>query len=335
MDKYSCSAREALERLKTNPASRWSSGWEVEPAEGTAWQRISGEEFFTPVIRSEFAIEEDDRIFAIGSCFARTVERALVRLGLEVDSLSDVFDAFEPTWAEGWPIGFANKYNAPAIVNELRWALEPGGEFPPDALQQIPDGSWADPQAHYSVFGSSDLETAHQRHRLLTELTGLIPASRIVVVTLGLIETFFDEKIGLHTNFTPHLSGDQLDRFTFRVLTYDEVVAALEEIHELLSQYGHPDVEIVVTVSPVPLGATFTGEDIVLANNLSKSTLRTAAGWWASEHDNVHYFPSYEMVMYSEPDKAWFLDGRHVRPKLVQHIMETFVSTHVAAEAPA
>jgi hypothetical protein len=185
------------------------------------------------------------------------------------------------------------------------------------------------------VFGSADFETALQRHQLLTDLTRRIPACRIVVVTLGLIETFFDEKIGFQTNFTPYLSGDQLERFTFRVLTYEEVVVALECIHELLSLYGHPDVEIVVTVSPVPLEATFTGEDIVLANALSKSTLRTAAGWWAGTHDNVHYFPSYEMAMYSEPDRAWFLDGRHVRPKLVQHIMETFVTTHLAAETPA
>ncbi len=334
MATYECSSAEALKRLKTSPGARWSSGWEVEPEEGTAWQRITADDFFTPVIQPEFTIEREDSVFAIGSCFARTVERNLARLGVEVESLSDAFDQFAVTWDEAWPIGFSNKYNPPAILNELRWALEPGEQFSPEALQQLPDGMWVDPQAFYSIFGSADFETALHRHKLLTELMGRIASCRVVIITLGLIEAFFDNKLGLYTNFTPHLSHEP-DRFTFRVLGYDEVVEALEEIHTLLARHGHRDLQLVVTVSPVPLDATFTGEDIVVANTLGKSTLRAAAGWWARAHDNVHYFPGYEMVMNSEAERAWFVDGRHVRPKLVQHIMETFLRTHVATKVPA
>ena len=107
---------------------------------------------------------------------------------------------------------------------------------------------------------------------------------------------------------------------------------ALERIHALLSRYGHSDVQVVVTVSPVPLTATFSQHDIVLANTLSKSTLRAAAAWWACAHENVHYFPSYEIVMNSQRDSAWYADGIHVRPELVRHIMETFLRTHIADE---
>ncbi len=81
----------------------------------------------------------------------------------------------------------------------------------------------------------------------------------------------------MYTNVTPDLTASP-GRYEFGVLTYPEVMSALERIHRVLSEHGHTDVQILVTVSPVPLGATFTGTDVVLANTYSKSLLRTAAG---------------------------------------------------------
>ncbi|TMG11273.1 MAG: hypothetical protein E6I00_10585 [Chloroflexi bacterium] len=95
-----------------------------------------------------------------------------------------------------------------------------------------------------------------------------------------------------------------------------------------LDRHGHPDVEILVTVSPVPLDATFTGTDIVMATTYSKSLLRSAAGEWSQSKRNVHYFPSYEIVMNSARDRAWFMDGRHVRQDMVAHIMQTFANAY-------
>src|SRR3989440_12730751 len=95
---HRCSSDEAVRRLRENPASRWQSGWEVEPAEGTAWQRITSKPFFTPRVDAGFTVQADDRIFAIGSCFARNVEAALSRLGFTVDSLTnaDTFGGLTP-----------------------------------------------------------------------------------------------------------------------------------------------------------------------------------------------------------------------------------------------
>jgi hypothetical protein len=90
-----CSSNEALRRLRENPASRWQSGWEVTPAAGTAWHRITSAPFFTPAVDAQFSVESDDRIFALGSCFAREVEAALSRLGFKVDSLTDQFAGLE------------------------------------------------------------------------------------------------------------------------------------------------------------------------------------------------------------------------------------------------
>src|SRR5437773_3213697 len=92
---HRCSSDEAARRLRENPASRWQSGWEVAPAAGTAWQRITSEPFFTPRVDPGFTVEAGDRIFAVGSCFAREVEAALSVLGFTVDSLTDAFKGLE------------------------------------------------------------------------------------------------------------------------------------------------------------------------------------------------------------------------------------------------
>ena len=86
----------------------------------------------------------------------------------------------------------------------------------------------------------------------------------------------------------------------------------------------------MVTVSPVPLEATFTGQDVVLANTLSKAVLRATAGACTRPHENVHYFPSYDIVMNSDKAAAWRKDGRHVRRPFVRQIMELFVRTHLS-----
>jgi len=119
-------------------------------------------------------------------------------------------------------------------------------------------------------------------------------------------------------------------RYEFQVSNFAENFANLEEIHSLLGRFGHPQTQIVVTVSPVPLMATFTSEDIVLANTYSKSLLRTAAQEWAAAHANVHYFPSYEIVLNSARESAWLEDLRHVQGRLVNNIMDTFLGRYLA-----
>jgi hypothetical protein len=59
--------------------------------------------------------------------------------------------------------------------------------------------------------------------------------------------------------------------------------------------------------------------------------LRAAAGEWSQSNANVHYFPSYEIVMNSARDQAWFMDGRHVRHEMAAHVMRTFADAYAPA----
>jgi hypothetical protein len=53
--------------------------------------------------------------------------------------------------------------------------------------------------------------------------------------------------------------------------------------------------------------------DIVVANTWAKSLLRAVAQEWALAHNNLDYFPSYEIVQNSDRAAAWERNLRHVR----------------------
>ena len=57
-----------------------------------------------------------------------------------------------------------------------------------------------------------------------------------------------------------------------------------------------------------------------------KSILRAAVDAFVSQHsDRVTYFPAYEIVLVTEDD-PFKADNRHVRPEVVDRIMEVFES---------
>ena len=148
----------------------------------------------------------------------------------------------------------------------------------------------------------------------------------LVIVTLGLTETWFDRttKLALTEAPSPRLMKDYPDRFGFRQLYYPDCVTLLKSICALLRKYGKPDLNIVFTLSPVALRRTFTGQDVIVANMMSKSTLRSAVGETVTKTEGVDYFPSYEAAMLSDPLLVWQGDRRNVTDFIVAQIMGEF-----------
>jgi hypothetical protein len=149
-----------------------------------------------------------------------------------------------------------------------------------------------------------------------------------VIITLGLAEVWRDLKANVYVNRTP-LFKTHPDRYEFHLTGFAENWNNLEAMHALLSRYGHPDLRIVVTVSPVPLMTTFSTMDVVVANTYAKSLLRAVAQQWAAAHDNVDYFPSYEIVQNSDRSAIWEADLRHVIYEGTEHIMELFLQNYL------
>ena len=87
----------------------------------------------------------------------------------------------------------------------------------------------------------------------------------------------------------------------------------------------NPQLRFVLTLSPVPLRATFRKEvDVWTANTESKAVLRTALAQFGKL-----YFPAYEIAMAAGQGWPFKDDARHVRPAIVQAIMEVFKHSYV------
>jgi len=311
-----------------SPYSRWDEKRAL-PAElsGTlACQRLC-EPLFTPAISPGFKLKQEDRVFAIGSCFARGIEWALVGQGMEVLSRAVEFDSF-PALNDELKLGFTNKYNTFSIYNELCWALDPNVEFPRSSIVSVGNGRFYDPHTNPAL-ELGDFDETLRRRELIGSVTRRVSKCRVVVITLGLVEVWRDKTENVFLNqVIPDMHSLYPDRYELHVTNFADNLANLEAVHALLKQFGHPDVRIIATVSPVPLMATFSAEDVVLANTYSKSLLRAVAQEWAAKHKNVHYFPSYEIVQNSDPRLTWEQDRRHVKGQVIQHIMTLFLRNY-------
>jgi len=335
-------ASEAIKNYKEN----WAGVWFNEnldpsdPAGQLAFQRLR-HTWFTPRINPKFRLRRDDKFYAIGSCFARGLESSLKIHKIAVESAAPEFARLQPAKKGVSPLGFLNKYNTYSILNELRWALDPGAEFPRESIVQLTKTTWDDPHTT-PILEFADLEETLERRALMQAVTKRIKNCRAVIVTLGLAEVWRDVQADVFVNCTPldvahtlkpdatrPLSKPQPSRYEFHLTGFAENLANLEAIHALLTQYGHPDVHIVVTVSPVPLMNTFSTMDIVVANTWAKSLLRAVAHEWAAMHSNVDYFPSYEIVQNSDRAAVWESDLRHVKGIGAQRVMELFLRNYL------
>lgn len=328
---YVATALEALENWRKNEVRCWYKE-DVDPNDPDgkfAFQRLR-QDWFTPEVHPKFRFTRDDKFFAIGSCFARGLEGSLIKHKIVTESAAREFAVFAPLVLKGTALGITNKYNTFAILNDLRWALDPDAEFPIDSIVPVGDGTWLDPHVNPTLTRGT-LEETLGRRRLLQSVTRRIRDCRAVIVTMGLIELWRDSEADVFLNMTPasqvHMTAPE--RYEFHISSYAQNWANLEAIHDLLSQYGHPDLRIVVTVSPVPLLNTFSTMDVVVANTYSKSLLRTLAQDWAMAHDNVDYFPSYEIVLNSERSLVWIDDRRHVTVAGRDHIMDVFLKSYL------
>ena len=328
---YVASAAEAVNNYRGNPAAIWykDNADPNDPAGKYAFQRLR-QTWFIPHVAPKFKLHRQDKFYAIGSCFARGLESSLAGHSITVESAAPEFAKLQPANREGSGLGFINKYNTYSILNELSWALDPDAEFPRDSIVPLTKTTWYDPHTNPSL-EFADLEETLERRALIQAVTKRIRNCRAVVLTLGMAEVWRDVKANVFVNRTPipSLFKTDPDRYEFQLSSFGENWANLEAIHALLSQYGHPNVHIIVTVSPVPLMNTFSTMDIVVANAWAKSLLRAVAQEWAAAHSNVDYFPSYEIVQNSDRTAAWDSDLRHVKGTGVQHIMELFLGNYL------
>lgn len=288
---------------------------------------------FLPRTNIHTLIRSTDSLFTIGSCFARRLERAAKREGMDALSLRT-----QGFLGKNIVSGYVNRYHTSAILNELLWAN--GAPYSDENFVETAPGKYVDPHSH-PVVSSMSLEEVRSLRDGLTAYFAQIFDADAITITLGLIEGWFDKYTGEMLNLNPLYGRDDRkgrkllhgNRFEFRVMSHEENLDNLEKIYRVIRE-RNPNAKIFVTVSPVPLNATFSGRDVAVANMLSKSMLRSCAESWIGKHPDIQYFPSYEMACMSDREVVFEADGMHIDESFVGEIMSHFMNECVEPPQP-
>jgi len=321
----------ALANLKSSNCGWWSKPIKNE-SDVNAAIRLQ-QDVFRPVINPRFRFPRTSRIFAMGSCFVRVIEKRLIDAGF---SVPDPGTALAARWKHRHgiePFGpwdaaaYLNKYNSCAMLYEARRACL-GPDHVPEFVIPLDKDHWIDIGAA-NVLADETEAAVRARREIVDRHSAHMCDCDIFILTLGLTEGWYHPERGVHINDAANVLGFRnRSAFEFVVFDFNDHMAALEELHTVVKQ-RNPKCRFIVTVSPVPLQATFTGQDVVVANMFSKSTLRAVAGAFCAAHPDADYFPSYEMVMLSNQAKTWKDDRRHVDSTFSTEIAKTFIDHYI------
>lgn len=266
-----------------------------------------------PDLAPTFHLEPGQTVFTIGSCFARNIEEHLH--GFHIPTLG--YGVPESEWAGARRNGILNEYNPGSISQRIERAMR-GEPSPEGAIVRANDLAVDLLLSGYPV----TRERAVARQKEIDGIYAELPSADVLVVTLGLVEAWFDAELGVYLNRIPQRDDLHSGRYELVVFDPAEALAVLEPAFRLLGGK-----RVILTVSPVPLAATFTGHDTVTANGYSKAVLRVCAEQLA-RLPGVDYLPSYEIVV-AGGTPAFEDDNIHVLDSVVAEIVRYMLDAYV------
>ena len=318
-------ARQAWQNVVfKNKFARWGPGQNPKRIEDSAALRLQSP-IFLPAMAPKFKIQNSDVIFCIGSCFARNIESALTDFGLGCASLPSA-----ALQNDGLQSETLSKFSTASILTELRWALDPATPFRESFLFSHEDGTFSDPHSRHGASHASREDAMAARYRVIQAMREVLRAD-IIILTLGLVEAWYDNELGLYLNEAPNygFALQNFARFSLHFLDYPWNMTALQQIYELLSNLPRRP-KLLLTVSPVPFMSTFSDKDVVIANTYSKATLRAVVEDFAAQHAATDYVPVFEAVVNSRFDLAWEGDRIHVSDFAVRANVFHFLAHYLA-----
>ncbi len=280
-----------------------------------------------PVISTPFTIGCNDKIATAGSCFAQHIARTLVREGFEY--LVTEKGAPEQNYGV-FPARFGNIYSTLQLLQLFQRAY---GLFSPADQVWRQGDSYVDPfRPQVASFPTiEELEADRAVH--LAAVRHMFEASDVFVFTLGLTETWMATVDDAVAPLAPGVAGTSSSaEYYFSNRSVADMTADMTEFIEKL-RIVNPGVRLILTVSPVPLIATYEPQHVLVSTTYSKSALRVVAEMVSSSIEDVAYFPSYEIITGHHTGYKYFADDlREVRPEGVDHVMGLFKQYYLSGE---
>lgn len=278
----------------------------------------------------KFRIGPDEPVLTAGSCFARHLGPALREAGMnwyEVELPPPGLTAGERQARQYGAFSFRTGavYTAAVLRQWLDWAVRDGAG--PEEVWREGDRFFDPHRPSVEPAGYASAEAAlGARRATLAAIRGALTGAGCFIFTLGLTESWRDRATGTVYPVCPGTVRGSFDpqRHAFHNFTMAEVHRDLAAAVALL-RAANPRLSVLLTVSPVPLTATATGQHALTATTYSKSVLRAAAGQLVNEDDRVDYFPAYELITGHPFRGAFFAPNlRTVTPEGVAFVMRHF-----------
>lgn len=292
---------------------------------------------FDPVVDPPFKVGPGDRVATAGSCFAQHIARTLANDGFHFLVTERPSEAERAMGAETiYSARYGNVYTTLQLKQLFDRAYGLGR--PQCEAWTRNDGRVVDcfrPTEQPLGFATIDeLRAARAAH--LARVREVFETCDVFVFTLGLTECWVCDQDGFASPIAPYVAGSPPDGFTysFRNLPVSEMAGQLDAFLAGLREVN-PGVRVVLTVSPVPLAATYENQNVLVATTYSKSALRVVADMAARSHPGIAYFPSYEMVTMLPGAQSFEADLRSVRPDAVARVMRVFRSRFTTTETGA
>ena len=251
---------------------------------------------------SEWKIGYGDKILMLGSCFSDEIGRQIAERKMQVTC--------NP---------FGTLYNPLSIANAIQTSAV---SHQPSVV--FYDGLWHS-MAHHGSFSRATREEAEKAVADSVEaMQRALDEATVVIVTFGTAWVYELSAISHQPSVIVGNCHKMPEKwFRRRRLTVEEIVEAWQPI---LAQY--PDKRWLFTVSPIR-----HVRDGLHENQVSKATLLMAVEAIRSQHSEVSYFPSYEILMDELRDYRFYADDLvHPSSLAVEYIWERFCETFCTSQ---
>ena len=287
----------------------------------------------------KFAISAEDGIATAGSCFAQNIGRALKSRGMNwvvtekpPKSIPRSLQA-----AHGYGLFSFRTGNiyTPALLHQwLTWGFEPA-KMDREIWEQ--DGRFFDPfrpSVRPMGFDSAE-EVLTSRQETAEAVRRAVLEAKVFLFTPGLTEAWVNTESQMIYPACPGTVQGRFDPERHRCVNFGfaALTRALGASFDLMKTHN-PSIKLLLTVSPVPITATMTGQHALAASTYTKSVLRAMAGEFANSHADADYFPSYDLVTPAALGGAYFNENRRtITPEGVDLVMKHFFEALGRADA--
>jgi hypothetical protein len=244
----------------------------------------------------------NSRILTVGSCFAEVIGKQLKTNKFKV--------IINP---------FGTIFNPVSLTSLLDTSLSPGKVTASRMIER--EGIWYHYDLHSSFSASGQDELALMIEEKMDQTAKCIRQADWILITMGTAFVYQLEESG---EIVANCHKLPSRFFSKRLLQVTEIVSVVSALYGRLLEL-RPQIRLLLTVSPVR-----HTKDGIPENQVSKSVLRLACHELTQQHAQIHYFPSYELMIDDLRDYRFYKkDLIHPSEVAEEYIWDKFVEALV------